>query len=296
MPYKIGFVAPEDPPPKNGFVAPPMAGKPTGKALPEGPWGKGDPAILRGLAYGESKKGEDRAQEKGAGSHIASSIGPEDTGPKMNSAGELLVYNYKQFGGLVRIVPRIFADPYCTVRDLGQLIVRAHSWLKGLRGKEKEKKQSFHNRFVEVFLRCWHANGRGQGIFASEEEDEKALESCRQFRAHVLEYLRWTEAQNEIQEHGLASLHTSIGNVLYDVDAAEANISSRYRQAAKHGPVSSRAGPGALAAGRGRDGTGAAAFGYYEEPWPPPRGGGGSEWPMAHSDWRGPDGRSRGYR
>ena len=64
-------------------------------------------------------KGEDRAQDKGAGSHIASSIGPEDTGPKMNSAGELLVYNYKQFGGLVRIVPRIFADPYCTVRDRG---------------------------------------------------------------------------------------------------------------------------------------------------------------------------------
>jgi hypothetical protein len=106
---------------------------------------------------------------------------------------ELLAYNFKQFGGLIKVVPLIFADVNCTLKDLGQLVARAHFWLSGLRGRDRARQASFHNRFVESFFRCWYHNSRGLGIVAARKDREAAQADCDFFVAQVSELMRIAE-------------------------------------------------------------------------------------------------------
>ena len=77
------------------------------------------------------------------------------------------------------------------IRDLGQLLARAQFWLVGFRGSQKARQVPFHNRFVEVFFRCWHANKRGLVLTASEQSraDRKGnvefFRKCKCCRAHT---------------------------------------------------------------------------------------------------------------
>jgi hypothetical protein len=136
------------------------------------------------------------------------------------SVPEILAYNFKQFGGLVKVVPIILSKDNCRIRDLGQLVARAHFWLNGFRGSQRVRKVTFHNRFVEVFFRCWHSNSRGVEIVASEKERADGQADLQFFVSQVQEFLQWAKVENEVGT-GPKQLHLILAGVLDDAGAGE---------------------------------------------------------------------------
>jgi hypothetical protein len=137
---------------------------------------------------------------------------------------ELLAYNFKQFGGLIKVVPRIFADDECKIRDLGQLIARGYFWLFGLRGKEKARKATLHNRFVEVFVRCWHEKWRGQAMLDIEKNREGGLADIDFLISQIEQLLQWAEVQNEAIHDVDSKLHLYLASTLHAMVDAKNSV------------------------------------------------------------------------
>ena len=116
------------------------------------------------------------------------------------------------------------------IRDLGQLLARAQFWLVGFRGSQKARQVPFHNRFVEVFFRCWHANKRGLVLTASEQSRADGKGNVEFFVAQVRDFLRWAQAENQSSAGSAGKkiqFHLSLTGVLDDVEAKASSIVSK---------------------------------------------------------------------
>lgn len=133
---------------------------------------------------------------------------------------ELLAYNFKQFGGLIKVVPLVFADANCTLKDLGQLVARAHFWLSGLKGRDKGRQTTFHNRFMESFFRCWYQNSRGLSIVSSAKSRMDKQEECDFFVAQVTELLRIADNGGSNTESAPAQGPQYLVSILDDLRAS----------------------------------------------------------------------------
>jgi hypothetical protein len=161
---------------------------------------------------------------------------PADSGTdfcRMQGVRELLAYNFKQFGGLIKVVPRIFADEECRVRDLGQLVARAHFWLIGLRGKDRIRRTTLHNRFVEVFIRSWYERRRGEAILNHEGGKQDAPEDFDFLISKVTQFVEWAEGQNRGIQDDDAKLHLSLTSTLFEMTEAK-NRAARAATPPKH--------------------------------------------------------------
>jgi hypothetical protein len=139
---------------------------------------------------------------------------------------ELLAYNFKQFGGLIRIVPLVFGSATCMLRDLGQLVARAHYWLSGLRGKQKARQTALQNRFMETFFRNWYQNSRGPSIVAATNLRADAQRECDFFVMQVAELLRIGRNSDSTADSVTAEVPLYLVSVLADLRTSGLHVNA----------------------------------------------------------------------
>lgn len=186
------------------------------------------------------------------GSSSAQKLKEADKKEADKSVPEVLASNFKQFGGLIKSVPRIFAHADCRTRDLGQLLARAHFWLRGMKGRDRARRSTFHNRFVEVFFRCWNDNNRGMDILASEKGTDPAYMADALFLlSQVEDLLAWAgnsptfSADPELPSLTLSSIQCDLRALLDDRSAAPPGRGDAMK-AAPAGPRTCRSPPDEL--------------------------------------------------